>query len=124
MKPFDIHKRIFNFVINILKVIKYVPVNLENKIIINQLVRSATSCGANDQEADGVSTKKDFIHCYTIVRKELKETHYWLLLLSELDEKLKTRLDLHIQENSELIKIVSSIIAKSSTVKSTIKQIN
>lgn len=112
MRNFDIHDRIFKFVIRNLKVVKYTPQTLENKIIINQLVRSATSVGANDQEADGVSSKKDFIHCYTVVRKELKETRYWLTLLSELDEKLKKRLQDLLRENDELTKIVSSIISK------------
>lgn len=111
MKPFDIHKRIFDFVIEVLKVIKYIPVTVENKIIVNQLIRSATSCGANDQEADGVSSKRDFIHCYTIVRKELKETHYWLSVLSALDSKLEAKLAELVKENKELIKIVSKIIS-------------
>ncbi|RJQ38173.1 four helix bundle protein [Candidatus Microgenomates bacterium] len=112
MKQFDIHERIFKFVIRTLKMIKYIPQTVENKIIINQLVRSVTSSGANDQEADGVSSKRDFIHCYTIVRKELKETYYWLSLLSELDEKLNKRLPDLLKENNELIKIISSIISK------------
>ena len=112
MKKFDIHERIFAFVIRTLKMIKYIPPTVENKIIINQLVRAVTSVGANDQEADGVSSRRDFIHCYTVVRKELKETRYWLSILSELDGKLKARLGDLLQENSELIKIVSSIISK------------
>lgn len=113
MKKFDIHDRIFRFVIDGLKLIKYIPPTVENKIIINQLVRSLTSAGANDQEADGVSSRRDFIHCYTIVRKELKETQYWLSILSELDNKLKAKFLSSIKENEELIKIVSSIISKS-----------
>lgn len=112
MKKFDIHERIFAFVIRILKMIKYIPPTVENKIIVNQLVRAATSVGANDQEADGVSSKRDFIHCYTIVRKELKETRYWLSILSELDGKLKERMPDLLKENDELIKIISSIISK------------
>lgn len=110
MKKFDIHDRIFDFVIEVLKNIKYIPLSVENKIITNQLVRAVTSVGANDQEADGVSSKADFIHCYTIVRKELKETRYWLLILSELNSSLKLRLNKLVTENQELIKIVSSII--------------
>ena len=117
MKTFDIHSRIFTFVIATLKFIKYVPPTTENKIIVNQLVRSATSVGANDQEADGVSSRRDFIHCYTVVRKELKETHYWLSLLSELDAKLKTRLEKLLDENSQLIKIISSIIGNAALSK-------
>lgn len=112
MKTFDIHRRIFEFVINVLKEIKYIPPTVENKIITNQLIRSVTSVGANDQEADGVSSKRDFIHCYTIVRKELKETRYWLSVLSELDSKLKIRFSDLIKENEELIKIISTIISK------------
>lgn len=111
-RKFDIHDRIFKFVIEVLKLIKHIPPTVENKIIINQLVRSLTSTGANDQEADGVSSRKDFLHCYTIVRKELKETKYWMSILSELDSKLKIKFLNSIQENEELIKIVSSIISK------------
>lgn len=117
MKTFDIHDRIFKFVIRVLKVIKYIPQTVENKIVINQLVRSATSVGANDQEADGVSSKRDFIHCYTVVRKELKETHYWLRILSEIDGKLGNRLTLLLKENEELIKIISSIISNAAVSK-------
>ena len=112
MKTFDIHERNFKFVVNTLKLIKYLPKSLENQVIINQLIRSVTSVGANDQEADGVSSKRDFIHCYTIVRKELKETKYWLTLLIELNPGVKSRLQPQIEESNELIKIVSSIISK------------
>lgn len=112
MKPFDIHARIFAFVIDTLKVVRLVPTTVENKVIVNQLIRSVTSCGANDQEADGVSTKRDFIHCYTIVRKELKETKYWLSVLSALDATLEAKLRILLKENGELIKIVSAIISK------------
>ena len=111
MRSFDIHERIFAFVIQSLKEIKYIPLTVENKIIVHQLIRQVTSCGANDQEADGVSSKKDFIHCYTVVRKELKETYYWFSILSALDVKLASRFSKVLQENNELIKIVSSIIS-------------
>lgn len=111
-RKFDIHDRIFKFVIEVLKLIKHIPPTVENKIIINQLVRSVTSVGANDQEADGVSSRRDFLHCYTIVRKELKETRYWLQILSELDLKLKNKFTNSINENDELIKIISSIVSK------------
>ncbi len=43
---------------------------IENNILIQQLVASLTSVGANDQEADATLTKKDFVAKYTIVRKK------------------------------------------------------
>ncbi|OGG17154.1 hypothetical protein A3D78_03755 [Candidatus Gottesmanbacteria bacterium RIFCSPHIGHO2_02_FULL_39_14] len=112
-RKFDIHDRIFNFVVNVLKLIRTIPKSIENQIIVNQIIRSATSIGANDQEADGVSTKKDFIHCFTVVRKELKETRYWLRIISAINEKVSLQMHELLQENKELIYIVSSIIKNS-----------
>lgn len=110
MKKFDIHDRIFRFVISVLQLIKEVPNTEENKIIKNQIIRSVTSVGANDQEADGVSSKRDFIHFFTVVRKELKETHYWLRVLFELNATIQLKITPRLQEGDELIKIVSAII--------------
>ena len=106
----DIHDRIYKFVIRVLKLIKHLPKTPENLIIINQIARSATSMGANDQEADGVSTKKDFVHKYSIVRKESKETDYWLSIIADTNPTLKDRMKNLISEGREIIKIVSAII--------------
>lgn len=103
-----------SFVVRGLKVIRYIPKSIEGKIITDQYVRALTSVGANDNEADGVSSKRDFIHVYTIVRKELKETRYWLRIVAELYPSLTLRLQDLLKENDELIKIVSSIIVSAS----------
>lgn len=112
-RQYEIHGRIFTFVTRGLKVIRFIPKTVESGIIIDQYARCLTSVGANDNEADGVSSKRDFIHAYTIVRKELKEVRYWLKIISEL-YPLKSRLDSLLQENDELIKIISSIIVSAS----------
>ena len=88
----DIHERIFRFIRRGLKVIPYLPKTIEAKIIIDRYARSLTSVGANDNEADGTSTRNDFLHICTIVRKELKETRYWLRIIAELFPNLTTRL--------------------------------
>lgn len=111
---YEIHERMFLFVVRGLKVVRYLPKSIEGKIITDQYVRALTSVGANDNEADGVSSKRDFIHVYTIVRKELKETRYWLRIVAEHDTSLKPRLQNLIKENDELIKIISSIIVRAS----------
>lgn len=111
---YEIHERVFSFVVRGLKVIRYLPRSPESKVIIDQYVRAITSVGANDNEADGVTSKKDFIHAYTIVRKELKETRYWIRIISELYPHLSSRLGNLLQENDELIKIISSIIVSAS----------
>ncbi len=109
-QQYEIHQRIFNFVVRGLKVVKFLPKSIIFQTISNQYIRALTSVGANDNEADGVSSKRDFIHAYTIVRKELKETKYWLRIMAEMDEVLKSRLQELLNENEELIKIVSAII--------------
>ena len=108
----DIHDRIYKFVISVIKLIKFIPKTPENLIIIKQLIRSATSVGANDREADGATTKKDFVHKYSLVRKEAKETEYWLSILRDTIPKTKTSTQKLVSECQEIIKIVSSIIYK------------
>src|SRR3990172_4931738 len=81
MKNYDIHERIFNFIVRVIEFSDKLPKTYTNLIILNQITRSATSMGANDQEADGSLTRKDFIHGFTLVRKEGKETVFWLRLI-------------------------------------------
>jgi len=52
-------------------------------IFSDQLLRSATSIGANIIEAKSSSSKKDFIRFYEIALKSANETEYWLLLLKD-----------------------------------------
>ena len=111
---YEIHRRIFRFISRGLKVPQHLSKTIESKIIIDQYIRALTSVGANDNEADGVTSKKDFIHIYTIVRKELKETRYWLRIIDELYPSLRIRLVSLLQESGELIKIVSAIIMSAS----------
>ena len=46
--------------------------------ILNQLLRSGTSIGANVHEANYASSKADFINKFQIALKECYETDYWL----------------------------------------------
>lgn len=108
----DIHERIFKYVVVGLKVIKLIPKTTENIPIIGQLSGSLTSMGANDQEADSASSKKDFIQKYGIVRKETKETIYWWKVLKETGFK-HDQLEWLINEGKEIHSIVTTIILNS-----------
>jgi len=112
-QKYDIYERIFKFVVSVLKITKLISKTDENKTIFLQVIRSCTSMGANSEEADGSSTSKDFIHCFTIVRKEGKETSYWLKLLLELNPVLKDRILPIVNECHEIVAIVSKIISNS-----------
>ncbi len=57
--------------------------NCKESVLINQLLRSATSIGANLHEAQYAQGTKDFISKLEIAQKECYETEYWLELLFE-----------------------------------------
>ena len=59
--------------------------NRKETVLINQILRSATSIGANIHEAQYAQGKKDFISKLKIAQKECYETEYWLELLFETD---------------------------------------
>ena len=63
---YDIHERIYEFVVRVVTLVNSLPKTSSNLVVSQQLLRCATSMGANDQEADGTLTKKDFVHCYTV----------------------------------------------------------
>ena len=109
-KNYDIHERIFKFIIDVIKYLEKLPKTSTNLIFINQVTRSATSMGANAQEADGALTKNDFIHGFTLVRKEGKESNFWLRLINELNPKQDPTGTRLIKEGNEIIAIVSTII--------------
>ncbi len=89
------------------------PKNTENLPIISQIVSSLTSIGANDQEADAADSKKNFIAKYVIVRKETKETKYWLTIISETEILNYKIVEPFIKESQEILFIVSKIIQNS-----------
>ncbi len=110
-KNYDIHQRIYNFIVRVIKLVNLLPKTPSNLVIVGQILRSATSMGANDQEADGTLTKKDFLHCFTIVRKESKETNFWLSLISDTNSLHIRKEALEIlSEGQEIAAILSSII--------------
>jgi len=110
IKDNDIHERIYKFVIRVITLTKALSKNPQNDVIIYQLVKSATSMGANDQEADGSESRKDFIAKYSIVKKETKETNYWLRIIKDTNPSVEKRLASLQQEGLEIVKIISAII--------------
>ncbi len=109
VKNKDIHERIYQFILSVLRYIKTLPKNFENQTLIAQLIRSVTSIGANDQEAAGTFTRADFAHCYTVVRKEAKESLFWLRLLGDCNNSSQKVKSLLI-EGDEIVRVVTAII--------------
>ena len=81
MKGDDIAERLLDFSVRVLRLVAVLPKNLPGKHIAHQLLRSATSMGANYEEARGGQSFPDFVHKLSISWKESRETCYWLKLI-------------------------------------------
>lgn len=84
---YDLEARTRLFSKEIIKVLLKINKNIINESIIKQLVRSATSVGANYCEANAASSKKDFKNKIYICRKEIQETKYWLELIAQTNKE-------------------------------------
>ncbi len=76
---YDIRERTFVFAVRSVKLVKQFPRTLDSTVIGRQFLRSATSVGANVEEAHGAESQRDFVHKMGIACKEARETSYWLL---------------------------------------------
>jgi len=79
----DLKKRCYSFSLQIIQLIETLNVKRVYISITDQLLRSATSIGANIFEAKSASSKRDFINFYQIALKSANETKYWLCLVSD-----------------------------------------
>ena len=79
-KP-DLSERFLEFGAIIVKLALRLNKNAVERHIGLQLLRSATSSGANYQEACAAESRADFVHKMQIVLKELRESLYWLKLI-------------------------------------------
>ena len=111
-KQYDLEDRTLKFSKRIIQLCKALPKNTINFKLIDQLIRSATSIGANYREANETETKKDFQFRIRICRKESKETVYWLNLIIEANPEFEEKMKPLLQETIELVKIFASILEK------------
>lgn len=81
---YDLEERTARFGIEIIKFCRTIKQDAIIRPLISQLVRSATSIGANYMEANGASSKNDFRNKIFICKKEAQETKHWLRMLSEV----------------------------------------
>jgi len=90
---YDLEERTAKYGENIIEFCKTIEQNVITRPLINQLVRSATSIGANYMEANSASSRKDFQNKIFICKKEAQETKHWLRMLSHViiakDEQLR-----------------------------------
>ncbi len=113
-----IEERTYRFALRIVKLVQGLPQNVTGGVLGKQLLESATSVGANVEEAIGGASRRDFANKMSIALKEARETHYWLRLIRDAQVLDESRLAPIVQEALEVKKILSA------TVKSARKRTN
>lgn len=109
---YDLEDRVAKFGENIIDFCKSIVKNEITRPLINQIVRSGTSIGANYMEANEASSKKDFRNKIKICCKESRETKHWLRMIARADEKAVGSCKTLWKEADEINKIFGSIARK------------
>jgi len=111
-KVYDLEERTAKFSEAIIDFSKELPKDLRYQSIIIQLIRAATSIGANYCEADDAQSKKDFCHKISICKKESRETKYWLRVIARIFPEYADKAKKLWKEAQELNLIFGAILRK------------
>jgi len=108
----DLKKRCYEFSLEIIKTTDSLPNKRSAWIIADQLIRSATSIGANLIEARASSSRLEFKKFYEISLKSANETQYWLELLLDAGLSDKIKIDGLLKEVKELANMLGAGVIK------------
>ena len=106
----EFRARVYTFALDIIKFIEQLPKGQVSSIIGSQLLRSATSIGANVIEAQGASSRRDYTNFFTHALKSANETEFWLCLLRDSGKSEKDTTENLLLELAELSKILATSI--------------
>ena len=110
MKENIIKVKSYAFALRVVKLYKILCEEKREYVLSKQLLRSATSVGANVEEADAGQSKRDFIAKLQISLKEAKESHYWLRLLKDAEYIDVESFNSLIKDCNEVITILTAIL--------------
>ena len=113
-EPRDIKERTFEFAIQIVALCRDLEaVSGVSSTLAQQLLRSGTSVGALVEEAHGNQGRPDFIAKMSLANQAARETNYWLRLVAAAGVVSLKRLAAHLDESSQLIAILTTIVKRS-----------
>lgn len=106
----DFKKRLYNFVLRLIKFIDKLPRSSTTNVMGKQLLRSGTSILANYIEANSASSKRDFINFFTHSLKSANESKVWLALLRDTNKGDQEELKWLLKELIEIANVLASSI--------------
>lgn len=111
-KIFDIQKRTYEYLKSVIFFLRSLPPDYVAQTLGKQLLRAATSIGANIIEAQASPSKRDFANFYNHSLKSANETKYWLALAHDCLEGSKSSVTALLAEAEEISKILGAILLK------------
>jgi four helix bundle protein len=108
-KPFELAERTALFGESVIRVVRSIHCDATSRPIVSQLVRSATSIGANYLEADDAGSRKEFHYRISLCRRESRETGYWLRMLVAAIPSMRESARTLWTEANELNRIFAAI---------------
>lgn len=111
-KVFDLVERTARFGEAVIRLGKQVKPTTVSRPVVSQLVRSATSIGANYAEARAAQSGRDFDHKIGLCKKEASETMYWLRMMMTVEPAASDECGALEREAHELVMIFSAILKK------------
>ena len=106
----EFRQRVYRFALDIIRFVEQLPKEQASRIISGQLLRSATSVGANVVEAQGASSRKDYTNFFSYALKSANETKFWLGLLRDSGKAEKEATDKLLKETTEIANILAASI--------------
>ncbi len=110
MNEREFKKRTKQMALRVIKLVESLPNNMTANIIGKQVLRSATSVGANYRAACRAKSKADMLYKLAIVEEEADETLYWLELLVEANIFPEARLKNLMSEVNQIVAMIVSSI--------------
>ena len=102
--------RVYRFALDIITFVERLPKGQASRIMSDQLLRSATSIGANVVEAQGAPSRKDYANFFAYALKSANETKFWLGLLRDSRKAEREETDKLLGEVTEIAKILATSI--------------
>ena len=104
-----VQRKSFDFAVRAVNAYKYICESKREFVLSKQFLRSATSIGANIEEAIGAQSDADFKAKLGIAYKEARETKYWINLMNKTDFFTDSEAESLLNDIEELLKIIGSI---------------
>ena len=109
-KEGNAQKKSYSFALEVLMLVREIQQNKKEYELSRQLLKSATSIGANLHESIGRQSNKDLLTKLHISYKEAYETKYWICLLTDSNYISERKSEKLLGLNEELLKILGSSI--------------